>query len=239
MSLNMTKSRDYVNVGRGASPSTPNAAPVGVGVGSDARHRVQILCNGASFRHPRLIRCVPIPIRRACLSWIRPVTLVVACVAGASTAQAQSPVPSRAAAGAQHSLVLDAAGQVWAFGGKSNGELGDNSTAVRRVPQLVPGLTNIIAVAAGTSHSLALPSSGTVYAFGDNLYGQIGDGTTTDRRTTLSRNPTSAGVALSRMASNRAPSPAAPVSLSAVYLTGKPTEGGAVVVMANSCRILR
>jgi alpha-tubulin suppressor-like RCC1 family protein len=110
---------------------------------------------------------------------------VYTCFAGASIAQAQPPSPLRAAAGTQHSLIIDGAGTVWAFGGNANGELGDNSTTVRRVPQPVPGLSSIIAVAAGTSHSLALSSSGTVYAFGDNAYAQVGDGTTTDRRTPI------------------------------------------------------
>lgn len=90
--------------------------------------------------------------------------------------------PCRAAAGAHHSVLAVSDGIVWAWGGNSNGELGDNSTTTRRVPQPVAGLANIVAVTAGTSHSLALTAGGEVFAFGDNLYGQIGDGTTTDRR---------------------------------------------------------
>lgn len=49
------------------------------------------------------------------------------------------------------------------------------------VPQPVPGLTGVSAVAAGEDSSYALKSDGTVWAWGGNRVGQLGDGTITDR----------------------------------------------------------
>ena len=51
----------------------------------------------------------------------------------------------------------------------------------RYAPTLVPGATNIKAVAAGDYHTLVLTADGNVLATGDNAYGQLGDGTTTSR----------------------------------------------------------
>jgi alpha-tubulin suppressor-like RCC1 family protein len=87
------------------------------------------------------------------------------------------------AGGLGHSAVLKPDGTVWVFGYNNNGQLGDDTTTVRREPQPVSGLSDIVAVAAGAYHTLALTSDGSVYAWGDNAYGQIGDGTTTDRKT--------------------------------------------------------
>jgi len=89
--------------------------------------------------------------------------------------------------GDSHSLKSD--GTVWNWGYNGNGNLGDNTTTVRRTPVEVHGpgnvgyLTGIIQLAGGDSHSLALKSDGTIWAWGNNIYGELGDGTTTLRST--------------------------------------------------------
>jgi alpha-tubulin suppressor-like RCC1 family protein len=77
------------------------------------------------------------------------------------------------------------------FGGASwgynaSGQLGDNSTAISRVPVAVQGLTGVIAVSAGGEDSIALLSSGKVMAWGNNHEGQFGNGTTTGSRVPVS-----------------------------------------------------
>jgi len=67
-------------------------------------------------------------------------------------------------------------GTVWAWGSNSSGQLGDGTAVLHAVPQQVPGLTNVIAVAAGGTHSLALKGDGTVWAWGANGNGQLGVG---------------------------------------------------------------
>ena len=90
------------------------------------------------------------------------------------------------AAGINHTLALDASGNVWAWGLRTSGALGDGSTSsYATTPQQVSGPSSIIAIAAGYQFSLALKSDGTVYAWGRNQEGQLGDGTTTQRTTPI------------------------------------------------------
>lgn len=83
------------------------------------------------------------------------------------------------AAGWDHSLALARDGKVYAWGGRSHGQLGDGmretGTPVAR-PQAVPGLEGVTMIAAGGQHSLALGKDGTVYAWGSNWNGQLGNG---------------------------------------------------------------
>ncbi len=88
---------------------------------------------------------------------------------------------SQVAAGQDFSLALLIDGTVWAFGNNNVGQLGDNTTTLRKAPVQVSGLTNVVQIAAGGSHGLALISDGTVRSWGGNLAGQLGDGTTSDR----------------------------------------------------------
>ncbi len=87
------------------------------------------------------------------------------------------------AAGFEHSIALDANGNVYAWGSNSYGQLGDNTTENRSTPVRVVSsdgkgtLSGIIAIAAGVVHTIALDVGGNVWAWGSNFYGQLGIGT--------------------------------------------------------------
>jgi alpha-tubulin suppressor-like RCC1 family protein/subtilase family serine protease len=87
------------------------------------------------------------------------------------------------AAGQTHSLALCSDGTLAAWGGNSDGQLGNGTTTNSAIPQAVTttgvlsGKT-VVAVAAGQSHSLALCSDGTVAAWGYGYYGQLGNSAT-------------------------------------------------------------
>jgi alpha-tubulin suppressor-like RCC1 family protein len=87
------------------------------------------------------------------------------------------------AAGENHALALKSDGTVWAWGENDHGQLGDPTITATGsvisfsdVPNKVPSLSGITAIAAGTDFSLALDNSGTVWAWGRNDVGQLGDG---------------------------------------------------------------
>lgn len=83
------------------------------------------------------------------------------------------------AAGWDHSLALTREGKVYAWGSRAHGQLGDGVRETGRpaaVPQPVPGLTGIVAIAAGGQHSLALRRDGALFAWGSNWNGQLGNG---------------------------------------------------------------
>ncbi|GAA3015939.1 hypothetical protein GCM10020229_28900 [Kitasatospora albolonga] len=89
------------------------------------------------------------------------------------------------AAAAGFALALMGNGTVEAWGRNDKGQLGNGANGTTdewSVPGLVPGLTEVEAVAAGGSHALALLKDGTVRAWGLNDKGQLGDGTTTDAK---------------------------------------------------------
>ena len=71
----------------------------------------------------------------------------------------------------------------YAWGGNSNGQLGDGTTTGHNTPAQVTGLSGVTAVAGGWLHSMALKNDGTVSSWGYNQQGQVGDGTFTQRNT--------------------------------------------------------
>ncbi len=87
------------------------------------------------------------------------------------------------AAGEYHSLALLSNHTVEAWGSNEHGQLGNNGANTETAtPEVVPGLTNVTAIAAGSETSYALLANGTVEAWGKNKYGEVGDGTKTDRK---------------------------------------------------------
>ena len=87
--------------------------------------------------------------------------------------------PKAVAAGCKYSLVLLTNGTVYSFGKNDEGQLGlgpSNTPPMVVTPTLIPGLTNVVAIAAGGAHSLFLLADGTVYACGRNDTGQLGLG---------------------------------------------------------------
>ncbi|MBA3021994.1 MAG: hypothetical protein FP817_12965 [Propionicimonas sp.] len=83
-------------------------------------------------------------------------------------------------AGYWHALALSSAGEVYAWGDNSCGQLGFGATDEEDGPVAIQvgGSQTVTRVSGGGMHSLALTRSGSVYAWGDNSYGQLGDGTT-------------------------------------------------------------
>ncbi len=83
------------------------------------------------------------------------------------------------AAGYLHSLAVDDAGFVYAWGHNGNGQIGNGSagSTPQAAPFKVPGLSNITAVAAGDYFSLALDAEGAIWGWGSNHGGQLGIGT--------------------------------------------------------------
>ncbi|MFN8512672.1 MAG: hypothetical protein U0841_08805 [Chloroflexia bacterium] len=101
---------------------------------------------------------------------------------------AMSPVPVAGlgdvvavAGGWYHSLALDRAGRVWAWGRGDLGQLGGGQAGPDTVevdrPGLVVGLGDAVAIAAGEVHSAALRRDGTIWTWGGTDAGQPGDGT--------------------------------------------------------------
>jgi alpha-tubulin suppressor-like RCC1 family protein len=78
------------------------------------------------------------------------------------------------AAGYEHALALDSAGQVFAWGNDSFGQVG---TASPGVPTQVGGLSDIRSLAAGREHSVAVDAFGRVWTWGSNQYGELGRNT--------------------------------------------------------------
>jgi alpha-tubulin suppressor-like RCC1 family protein len=84
------------------------------------------------------------------------------------------------ATGAYQSLALSTAGQIYAWGQNTYGQLGTGTTTNSDVPLPVALPGGIpVALAGGDKDSFAVTQSGAVFAWGDNTYGQLGNGTFT------------------------------------------------------------
>lgn len=86
------------------------------------------------------------------------------------------PVIVAIAAGGYHSLAIDDAGDVWAWGDDAQGQLGLGETGetLQYLPQRVQALSGATSVAAGADFSLAVLGDGTIQSWGANLYYQLG-----------------------------------------------------------------
>ena len=86
-------------------------------------------------------------------------------------------VYGRLSLGAEHTLILERDGTVWATGHNLYGQLGmdprDHST-VRTFREVV--IDSAKAVAAGGGHSMVLKQDGSVWSTGRNEFGQLGNG---------------------------------------------------------------
>lgn len=85
---------------------------------------------------------------------------------------------TQVAAGNRHSLALDENGDVWAWGGNFNGELGNGTSGVSHgvdEPFKVSLPDSAIHVAAGDRHSVAVLADGSVYSWGSRSDGAMGD----------------------------------------------------------------
>ena len=81
-------------------------------------------------------------------------------------------------AGGSHSLALDSAGNVFAFGGNILGQLGNGQTIDQHGPTrtIFPaGTPAIVKIAAGGDHNLALDTQHRVWTWGNNGEGQLGN----------------------------------------------------------------
>jgi hypothetical protein len=79
--------------------------------------------------------------------------------------------------GANHNLVLDKKGQVWAFGSNSSGQLGlDTFNQVVSRPTIIDGLPPITNVWCGADSSYVKDSDSNIWVFGANEQGELGLG---------------------------------------------------------------
>ena len=83
------------------------------------------------------------------------------------------------AGGSAHSLALNNAGTLYAWGSNALGQLGDNSNTKSNAPKAITGTWK--AITARRGHTLAINSAGVLHAWGWNAHGQLGDGTTAQR----------------------------------------------------------
>jgi alpha-tubulin suppressor-like RCC1 family protein len=75
---------------------------------------------------------------------------------------------------ADHTLVINTAGQLFASGRNNVGQLGVGNTTPRTTFTQVGSDSNWTQVAVGSTHSLAIQSSGSMWAWGSNNRGQLG-----------------------------------------------------------------
>ena len=81
------------------------------------------------------------------------------------------------AAGAQHSMALTAAGELYTWGEGYNGQLGHGGQYHSAVPRVVDGIGGaVVGMAGGVGHSLVTTGEGRVLAFGKRTHGALGLG---------------------------------------------------------------
>ena len=90
-------------------------------------------------------------------------------------------------AGDSHSLGVRANGTAWAWGGNTNGQIGDDSITARSSPvSVIGGFSDWTQLSAGAGFSLGLRANGLAYAWGLNTDGQLGDDSITARSSPVS-----------------------------------------------------
>jgi len=87
-----------------------------------------------------------------------------------------------ASAGASHTVAVTTTGELWAWGNRENGRIGEGeTTGSQTYPIQVGTATNWATASAGDAHTVAVRTDGTAWAWGNNTNGQLGDGTTIQR----------------------------------------------------------
>lgn len=98
------------------------------------------------------------------------ISLPVNCIFGDTLV-----IPKSVACGANHSLVISTADELWVSGSNSNGQIGLDVEEVKSFVKLqYEKFVDLETVAAGWNHSLILLQNGHVYALGANDCGQCG-----------------------------------------------------------------
>ncbi len=83
-------------------------------------------------------------------------------------------------AGSEHTVAIKADGTLWSWGANRSGQLGDDITDYRKIPDQV-GSDTWQSVSAGSEHTVAIKTDGTLWSWGANRSGQLGDGTMEDK----------------------------------------------------------
>ena len=85
------------------------------------------------------------------------------------------------AAGFNHILGITTAGELWAWGENSSGQIGVGHLNTVLAPTRIGSRSDWVSVAAGTGCSFAIAADGSLWGWGENSSGALGDGTTTQR----------------------------------------------------------
>ena len=83
--------------------------------------------------------------------------------------------------GGQHNCAIASDRSAYCWGADASGQLGDNATTLRFVPQPVSGGFSFLSITAGGGHTCGIAADSTALCWGANANGQVGDGSTANR----------------------------------------------------------
>ena len=89
----------------------------------------------------------------------------------------------RVAGGQNFTTALDSAGNIWAWGQNTYGQLGDLSTVTKSTPVVVAGTGGFKNMAGGRDFVLAVKHAGTLWSWGRAYSGVLGDGAALNKST--------------------------------------------------------
>ena len=96
---------------------------------------------------------------------------------------ASSTAWQQVAPGSQHNCAIATGAAAYCWGTNGDGQLGDNGSTTRFVPQPVAGGFSFASITSGDAHSCGVALDGAAFCWGANGSGQLGDGTLATRRT--------------------------------------------------------